>query len=158
MWWRGKKSGRNRGMVSWAVGALLAAASPGRGSADAGVKAPSPVTAKHPLDISSDHLHGEGKKQELLWQGHVKVKRGTTLITCDRLVAHYTQAQEVKRVECDGNVEVIDQDKWAKGDHADFDNITGILIVTGNPEAKQGANHVQGPTAVFSLANALIDC
>jgi lipopolysaccharide export system protein LptA len=144
-------------MIPSALAALLAAASPARDSADAGVKAPSPITAKYPVDISSDHLHGEGKKQKLLWLGHVKVKRGTTNITCDRLVAHYTQAQEVKRGECDGNVEVLDQDKWAKGDHADFDNTTGILIVTGNPEAKQGFNHVRGTKVIFSLDEDIID-
>jgi len=115
------------------------------------------MTARYPLLIDADKLDIQGKKEEAFWHGHVKVKRGTTNITCDRLVAHYTQAQEVKRVECDGNVEVLDQDKWAKGDHADFDNITGILIVTGNPEAKQGANHVRGTKVVFHLDDDIID-
>ena len=115
------------------------------------------MTARYPLLIDADKLDIQGKKEEAFWHGHVRVKRGTTNITCDRLVAHYTQTQEVKRVECDGNVEVLDQDKWAKGDHADFDNISGILIVTGNPEAKQGANHVRGSKVVFSLDSDIID-
>jgi len=145
-------------MTPLALAALLAAASPARSSPDAGVKTrASPMTARYPLLIDADKLDIQGKKEEAFWHGHVRVKRGTTNITCDRLVAHYTQTQEVKRVECDGNVEVLDQDKWAKGDHADFDNISGILIVTGNPEAKQGANHVRGSKVVFSLDSDIID-
>jgi len=145
-------------MIALALAALLSAASPNRSAPDAGVKPrASPMTARYPLLIDADKLDIQGKKEEAFWHGHVKVKRGTTNITCDRLVAHYTQTQEVKRVECDGNVEVLDQDKWAKGDHADFDNISGILIVTGNPEAKQGANHVRGSKVVFSLDNDIID-
>jgi lipopolysaccharide export system protein LptA len=65
------------------------------------------------------------------------------------LIAHYTKDQEVTRIECLGNVEVFDGDKWAKGERADFDNITGVLEVTGSPEAKQGKNHVKGTKVIF---------
>ena len=135
--------------------AVLFAASPARGAPDAGVK--SSMTGMRQLEIEADHLHVEGKKQETLWRGHVKVKRGTTNITCDRMLSHYTEDQEVTRVECHGNVQVLDQDKWAKGDRADFDNVTGILVVTGNPEAKQGGNHVRGTKVVFSVDNDTIE-
>jgi lipopolysaccharide export system protein LptA len=141
-------------MIHLALAAIFAA-SPARGAADAGVK--SSMSGKQPLLIDADHLHIEGKKQEALWRGHVKVKRGTTNITCDRMLSHYTEDQEVSRVECHGNVEVLDQDKWAKGDRADFDNITGILIVTGDPEAKQGGNHVRGTKVIFSVDTDTIE-
>ncbi len=145
-------------MIHLALAALVAAAPPARGSADAGTKPlASPVTGKHPMQITADHLHVEGKKQEALWRGHVKVKRGTTNLTCDRMIAHYTQDEEVTRVVCHGNVEVLDQEKWAKGEHADFDNVTGILIVTGNPEAKQGGNHVRGTKVIFSVDQDTIE-
>lgn len=141
-------------MIHLALAALFAA-SPAGTAPDAGVK--SSMTGKHPLEIEADHLHVEGKKQETLWRGHVKVKRGTTNITCDRMLSHYTDDQEVTRVECHGNVQVLDEDKWAKGDRADFDNITGILIVTGNPEAKQGGNHVRGTKVTFSVDKDTIE-
>jgi len=141
-------------MIHLALAALFAA-SPGRGAPDAGVK--SSMTGMRQLEIEADHLHVEGKKQETLWRGHVKVKRGTTNITCDRMLSHYTEDQEVTRVECHGNVQVVDQDKWAKGDRADFDNVTGILVVTGNPEAKQGGNHVRGTKVVFSVDQDTIE-
>ena len=142
-------------MIAFALAALLAAA-PAKSSADGGVKT-SPVSPKYPLLIDAEHLHIEGKKQEALWRGHVKVTRGPTNIFCNRLLAHYTEQQEVRRVQCYGNVEVFSEDKWAKGDQADFDNITGILVVTGNPEAKQGANHVRGTKVTFSVDEDTIE-
>ncbi len=146
-------------MIPFALATLLAAAiaaSPAAGPADGGLKV-SPVSPKVPLLIDADHLHIEGKKQEAHWRGHVKVTRGTTNMFCNRLVAHYTEQHEVKRVQCYGNVEVFSEDKWAKGDQADFDNITGILIVTGNPEAKQGLNHVRGTKVTFSVDEDTIE-
>src|SRR5215467_15970803 len=135
--------------------AALFAESFSHGAPDAGVK--SSMTVMRQLEIEADHLHVEGKKQETLWRGHVKVKRGTTNITCDRMLSHYTEDQEVTRVECHGNVQVFDQDKWAKGDRADFDNVTGILVVTGNPEAKQALNHVRGTKVTFSVDEDTIE-
>jgi len=142
-------------MIPFALAAILAAA-PASGSADGGVRV-APVSPKYPLLIDADHAHIEGKKQEAQWRGHVKVTRGTTNIFCNRLVAHYTEQQEVRRVHCYGNVEVFSEDKWAKGDEADFDNVTGILVVTGNPEAKQALNHVRGTKVTFSVDQDTIE-
>ncbi len=142
-------------MIHLALLALLAAA-PAKGSPDSGLKT-SPVSPKYPLLIDAKHLNIQGKKQEALWRGNVKVTRGPTNIFCDRLVAHYTEQQEVRRIRCYGNVEVFSEDKWAKGDQADFDNVTGILIVTGSPEAKQGANHVRGTKVTFSVDEDTIE-
>jgi len=124
------------------------------GGPDGGVQANS---ARMPILIDSDKLRFEGKKQQALWYGHVKVVRGTTHLSCDRMLSHYTKTQEITRVECDGNVEVTDGDKWARGKHADFDNLTGILVVTGSPEAKQGANHVRGTQVTFNVDKDTIE-
>jgi len=35
------------------------------------------------------------------------------------------------------------------GERGDFDNRTGILEVTGSPEAKEGSNHVRGTKVIF---------
>ncbi len=129
--------------------AVAVSTAPSRGRADAGVKADS--APLKPIRIDSEHLHIEGKKQLAVWYGHVKTVRGTTHLSCDRMIAHYTKAQEITRVQCNGKVEVIDGDKWARGEQADFDNVTGVLVVTGSPEAKQGANHVRGSKVTFNV-------
>src|SRR5262249_61318410 len=102
-------------MIPFALAAILAAA-PARGSADGGVKV-APVSPKYPLLIDADHAHIEGKKQEAQWRGHVKVTRGPTNIFCNRLVAYYTEQQEVRRGPLYGEGKGGYQDKWATGGH-----------------------------------------
>jgi lipopolysaccharide export system protein LptA len=112
---------------------------------------------KHPVEINSDHLEIVGKKNQAIWVGHVQAQRGTTHLSCQRLVAYYTTTQEISKLECLGNVEVTDGDKWAKGERADFDNLSGVLDVTGSPEARQGKNHMRGTKVTFHVDSDVIE-
>jgi len=136
-------------MIEFFVMAFFAASQSGRPARDGDSQAISSAEVKHPIDIKSEQLQIQEKKRIAIWSGHVKAKRDTTDLTCDRLIAHYTKDQEVTRIECIGNVEVWDGNKWARGERADFDNRTGILEVTGSPEAKEGNNHVRGTKVIF---------
>jgi lipopolysaccharide export system protein LptA len=136
-------------MIEFFVMAFFAASQSGRPAPDGGTQAISSAEVKHPIDIKSEQLQIQEKTRIAIWSGHVKAKRDTTDLTCDRLVAHYTKDQEVTRIECIGNVQVWDGNKWARGERADFDNRTGILEVTGSPEAKEGNNHVRGTKVIF---------
>ncbi len=121
-----------------------------RRAPDGGSRASATSQGANPVDIKSEDLEIFDKKHLAIWVGHVKAKSGTTDLSCDRLIAHYTpKGQEITTIECVGNAEVQDGDKWARGERADFDNRTGVLVVTGSPEAKQGTTHVQGTKVVF---------
>jgi lipopolysaccharide export system protein LptA len=126
------------------------------GAVDAG---PPAGDFKHPVDIQCDRGRMEGPKQQLFCVGHVKVKRNTTDITCDRLIAYYANrnVNEVKRFECIGNVEAVDGDRWARGDYADFNNEKEILILTGSPQARQGNNYMRGTKVTFYVTSDLIE-
>jgi lipopolysaccharide transport protein LptA len=50
----------------------------------------------------------------------------------------------VNRVVCTSNVVVVDGDRWARGERADFDVVHGLLEVTGSPEAMQGESRIAG--------------
>ncbi len=53
-------------------------------------------------------------------------------------------------------VEVVDGDRWAKGERAEFDNVAGVLEVTGSPEARQGPNTMRGTRVLFFLGRDLL--
>lgn len=148
-------------MIEFFLMAFLAGPQPARGGAgapDAGTPpAVSPATFKRPVEITADKLEIAGKRNEAIWSGHVRAKRGPTRLKCDRLIAHYTGAQEVTRIECVGGVEVEDGDRWAKGDRADFDNVAGVLVVTGSPEARQGPNHMRGTQVTFRVDKDVLE-
>jgi lipopolysaccharide export system protein LptA len=141
-------------MAFFVVSPKVAAAAGGGGAPNAGAPAPkavAPAAFKRPVEITADRLEIAGKRNEAIWSGHVRAKRGPTKLKCDRLIAHYSNAQEITRIECIGGVEVEDGDRWAKGERADFDNVAGVLVVTGSPEARQGPNHMRGTKVTFRV-------
>ncbi len=115
-----------------------------------------PADFKSPINITADRFEIQNRRQEATWTGNVRVVRGRTVLTCDRLIAHYTKAQEVRRIECVGNVEATHADTWAQGERADFDNVTGNLVVTGNPRARQGKNEMKGARIVVDVTRDTI--
>jgi lipopolysaccharide transport protein LptA len=116
-----------------------------------------PHVQDHPVDVHSDSLKIHGKKNTAEWIGHVQAVREGTTLNCDKLVTHYGENQEITRLECIGNVVATDGDKTATGGRADFDNVTGVLVVTENPEARQGANWVKGTKVTFYAGQDEID-
>lgn len=140
-------------MIEYFLAAFFAAGGPDGG---APVAAVAPADFKNPINISADRFEIQGRRQEAVWVGNVKAERGRTVLTCARLIAHYTRTQEITRIECVGTVEATHGDMWAKGERADFDNVTGILVVTGNPQASKGPNKMAGTKITFDVTRETI--
>jgi lipopolysaccharide export system protein LptA len=130
---------------------LLLLAQADAGTTDAG----SPF--QNPLLVTADRLQVQGKLKQAVYTGHVHAVRQTTKLQCDKLIAHYRTSEEINRLECMGNVQVFDGDKWARGERADFDNVANILVVTGHPEARQGRNYMKGDKIVFDVGKDTVE-
>src|SRR5205814_521867 len=76
--------------------------------------------------------------------------RDSTTLTCHTLTVFYSPSREVERIVADGEVEAIDSDRRALGDHAEYDNRSGVLTMTGHPRAASGERHVEGEEIVFT--------
>jgi lipopolysaccharide transport protein LptA len=103
-----------------------------------------------PVEITADKLEVLDREHKAVYRGHAKAVRDTTTMTCDTLTVFYSEAREVLRIEADGNVEAVDSDRHAWGDHADFDNATGVLKVKGSPRAQSGERKVSGDEITFT--------
>lgn len=101
------------------------------------------------VEIDADKLVLEGSQSIAVWTGNVRARRGTTLLKANALTAFYDAAGVITRVEGRGNVEATDGDKWARGEKADYDNATEVLVVTGHPEARQGQSRMRGSKVTF---------
>lgn len=112
-------------------------------AADAGVLLARPVT------VSGDQGTVLNREHRAFYRGHAKVVRDTTTITCDELELQYREGQSVERIIARGNVEAVDGERWARGDLANYENDTGVLTVTGHPEARQGKRQVAGEVVTF---------
>ena len=117
------------------------------------------ATPENPVFVDCDKGRMEGSTQRFVCTGHVKMVRNTTTLTCDRSIGHYLgkDATQVTRLECFGNVQAVDGERWARGDHADYDTVKEVLVLTGNPEARQGSNTMKGDRVVFYVDTDLIE-
>lgn len=112
---------------------------------------------KNPVTITADKLQVLNKQRQAIYTGHVVAVRGTTRIRCGRMVATYTQAQEITHIECTGGAEVEDHDRWARGDLAVYETVTGVVEMTGNPQARQGPNTMSGDRVLMDLSKDTIE-
>jgi lipopolysaccharide export system protein LptA len=117
------------------------------------------ATPENPVFVDCDKGRMDGTQRRFVCTGHVKMVRNTTTLTCDRSIGHYLgkDATQITRLECFGNVVAIDGDRWAHGDHADYDTVKEVLVLTGNPEARQGTNTMKGDRVVFYVDTDLIE-
>lgn len=157
-------------MIEYFVMAFFAAGAADAGTAGSAVPrhqgtAPdgrpvAPSEFKNPISIDAEVVEFHGRRQEVRWIGSaskpVKAVRGRTVLTCQRLVAHYTRSQEINRIECIGDVEATHGDMWAGGERADFDNVRGLLVVTGSPQARKGPNTMKGSRITVDVTSDTI--
>lgn len=109
------------------------------------------------LSIDADTLTLESAKAQAVWRGHVRARRGPTLLLAPELTAHYDEGGAISRVEARGGVEVTERDRWARGQRADYEVRSGVLVVTGRPEARQGKSHLKGTRVTFRSGADVIE-
>lgn len=112
---------------------------------------------KNPVTIRADKLQVLNKQRQAIYTGHVVADRGTTRIRCGRMVATYSQAQEITRIECTLGAEVEDRDRWARGDVAVYEVATGVIEMTGDPQARQGPNTMSGERVLFDFSRDTLE-
>ena len=114
---------------------------------------PAAATAlNNPVEITSKRL--AGSRTQAVFSGDVEVKQRTLDLRCDKMTAFYNTARQVSRVECAGNVRAVDGERTARGERADFNVPTGVLVVTGNPEARDPTTHLRGSEVRMTVGNS----
>ncbi|TSC33511.1 LptA/OstA family protein [Corallococcus sp. Z5C101001] len=114
-----------------------------------------PADLRNPVDLSADHVTGD--RTQAVLTGNVRVKHQTMDIRCDKMTGYYNATRQVTRVVCAGNVRAVDGDRQARGERADYDVPSGVLVVTGSPEARQGNTYVTGTKVRLILGNERVE-
>src|SRR5262245_41890685 len=127
------------------------------GGTDGGTRPPmlGSVALNNPVEITAKLITGE--RNSATFTGDVRVKHRTLDLQCEKMVAYYTAAREVTRVECTGGVQAHDGDRFARGERAEYDVPSGVLVVTGSPEARQGTTYVTGTKVRLTLGSERLE-
>lgn len=111
---------------------------------------PKPRPTIQSVAIKSDFLRVMEKQHKATYWGNVKVNRGKVEISCDRMVIDYQDAiDDITKIVCTGNVHIADGEKKARSQHADFDNVKGVLVLTGKPELHRGSTVIHGSKITY---------
>ena len=102
-----------------------------------------------PVVITSKKV--SGTRAQAVFSGDVVVKHRSMDLRCDKLTAYYNGTREVTRADCAGNVRAVDGDRRARGERARLNVPTGMLVVTGNPEAEDPMIHFRGTQVRMAL-------
>lgn len=118
--------------------------------------APAWSADKAPINIEADRMVSLEKKNSVLFSGNVHATQADVQILSSEMTVYYSEAakgkgQEVKKLQCVGNVEVTKGDWLGTGQKMDYLAPERKVILSGNAKAWQGKNQVSGETIVYYL-------
>lgn len=92
------------------------------------------------------------QENKIIFENNVVLKRGPTVIHCDKMTAFYRAAdQQVQKAICTGSVKVTHKDTFARCSEATFDNDEQLITMRGSPVIYQGENIFRGDLLKYYL-------
>jgi lipopolysaccharide export system protein LptA len=87
-----------------------------------------------PIEISADNgIEWNRDAKTYTARGSAVAVQGTSEIHAETLVASYTaSSSEIEHVIADGAVKIMSPNQTAYGDHADYDRVKRLLVMTGS--------------------------
>jgi lipopolysaccharide export system protein LptA len=104
------------------------------------------ATPSHgPIDINSDSLFLDYKKNQVFYRGHVHAKQADAQLLSDSLeVITGKDFHEVQQLLAEGNVRISRGTQWATGDHLVVDETKHTATLTGSPVVHDGSDQIAG--------------
>ena len=111
------------------------------------------ATSGQPITIKSNELSADNKGKIAVFSGKVVAKQGDVTIFCDRMTVHYGAVQgEVDKIEADGNVRIVQENRTGVAAHAVYDSKEGKVVLTGGtPKVMQGSDTVSGEIITYYI-------
>jgi lipopolysaccharide transport protein LptA len=127
-----------------------AAAAPAEG----GAPVPAPAPPGHPgeIDIRSETLVIQHAERQATFGGGVTAVRGDLTLSCPEVLALYDAKAKVTVVRCVGPVTAVQGARTMNAGAGEFDNVTGILSLTGEPTLVEGERRLAGDHLTYDVA------
>lgn len=111
--------------------------------------------ADQPIQIQADKMTAREKSQIVIFTGNVDASQGDVQIHADKMTIFYSNngkkdeetgkyARQVKKITCNGNVEVTSTDWLGTSDTMHYFARKNLVQLIGNATAYQGQNMIQG--------------
>ncbi len=108
-------------------------------------------TASHaPIDISSDSVEADQKKNTITFKGNVVAKQEDITLYANTLIILYDpDTKQLKEIRAIGNVKVVQRERRATGQKATFHQDENKVVLDGEAVVREGENVIRGEKITF---------
>jgi len=114
--------------------------------------------SSRPVDITSDSLEVDDKSGVFVFRGDVVAKQDSATIYSEQLDVYYTQkksaladdgsddtqSRSIEKIVARGSVRIVQKERIATGERAEYVYADGSVVLTGSPTVVQGDNTIAG--------------
>jgi lipopolysaccharide export system protein LptA len=115
-------------------------------------------TATDVTVITSDKLTFDYVAQYAFFEGNVVVVDPQMKIYSDTMMVVFDQGNRARNIKAEGNVVIIQEDKRAKSDVAEYEIATGKIVLNGNPMITSGRNILTADIMRFWRDENRLEC
>jgi lipopolysaccharide export system protein LptA len=99
--------------------------------------------------ITSTRLTFDYKNQYALFEENVVVVDPEMKIFADKMTVRFGADNKVSSIKAEGKVHIMQEDKKARSDTADYDMVSGKIVLRGNPQVTRGRDILTGDTITY---------
>jgi len=103
------------------------------------------------VEINADKMSVSLSERRAEFEGKVLVKKGKSLIYCDRLAVNYLESGQVQRLNAQGSVKLVEGKSFATGDELEYLKDQDKIWLKGSPELASEGQILLGELMVFDL-------
>jgi lipopolysaccharide export system protein LptA len=108
------------------------------------------------IRVVADRMEADSLGNKIIFLGNVKAKQKDVLIYAQKLTLYYSRGEDqsekgIDRVELEGDVRIIQEDRIATAEKGLFLNLERKIILSGLAEVHQAGNIVKGDEIVYFI-------
>ncbi len=108
--------------------------------------------SRAPIDIDSDSVEADQKKNTFTFKGNVVAKQEDVTVYCNLLTVYYDgETKKIKEIVATGNVKIVQQDRRATSQKAIFYQDENKVVLEGEAVVRQGDNVIRGERVVHYI-------
>ncbi len=118
---------------------------------------PAPAEAAQTV-ITSRRLDFDYPKRTAVFEGDVVVSDARVTIKADQMTALFSEGNQPEMITAVGNVRIEQEDRVATCERATYSVKSGLLVLTGRPMVRRGAEVMSGSRIIFSRDDDKVKC
>lgn len=103
-----------------------------------------------PITVKANEMTADNKEKTAVFSGKVVAKQGDITIFADKLIVNYLEkGGDVEKVEALGSVRIVQLNRTGFADKAEYDSLSGRVVLTGSPRVVQGGDSISGKVITY---------